>query len=124
MPGWSWHRNDGQVGRTGLRHQLHADALIETHETAAMGHGQGEQIAVRDLARAQQPLTADQASLQQTYDLMYNTYQNIFKRLGFTFRAVLADSGNIGGNSSHEFHVLKLTDDINASIEPFIKEIS
>jgi prolyl-tRNA synthetase len=48
----------------------------------------------------------DQASLQQTYDLMYSTYQNIFNRLGFTFRAVLADSGNIGGSSSHEFHVL------------------
>lgn len=48
----------------------------------------------------------DQASLQQTYDLMYSTYQNIFNRLGFSFRAVLADSGNIGGNSSHEFHVL------------------
>ena len=49
---------------------------------------------------------ADQASLQETYDLMYSTYSKIFTRLGFTFRAVEADSGNIGGNSSHEFHVL------------------
>ncbi len=48
----------------------------------------------------------DQASLQQTYDVMYATYSSIFDRLGFTFRAVEADSGNIGGNSSHEFHVL------------------
>jgi len=48
----------------------------------------------------------DQASLQQTYDLMYRTYQSIFNRLGFDFRAVMADSGNIGGSSSHEFHVL------------------
>ncbi len=48
----------------------------------------------------------DQASLQQTYELMYQTYQRIFTRLGFDFRAVMADSGNIGGNSSHEFHVL------------------
>jgi prolyl-tRNA synthetase len=48
----------------------------------------------------------DQASLQETYDLMYATYQKIFTRLGFSFRAVVADSGNIGGNSSHEFHVL------------------
>ncbi len=45
-------------------------------------------------------------SLQQTYDLMHQTYQNIFNRLGFKFRAVEADSGNIGGSSSHEFHVL------------------
>ncbi len=48
----------------------------------------------------------DKASLQQTYDLMHQTYQNIFNRLGFKFRAVEADSGNIGGSSSHEFHVL------------------
>jgi prolyl-tRNA synthetase len=47
-----------------------------------------------------------QDCLQQTYDLMYRTYQAIFNRLGFDFRAVLADSGNIGGSSSHEFHVL------------------
>jgi prolyl-tRNA synthetase len=48
----------------------------------------------------------DKASLQQTYDQMYATYQRIFTRLGFHFRAVLADSGNIGGSCSHEFHVL------------------
>ncbi|PCJ42226.1 MAG: proline--tRNA ligase [SAR86 cluster bacterium] len=48
----------------------------------------------------------DQGSLQLTYELMYATYSKIFTRLGFTFRAVEADSGNIGGNSSHEFHVL------------------
>ncbi|MFQ5660873.1 MAG: proline--tRNA ligase [Gammaproteobacteria bacterium] len=45
-------------------------------------------------------------SLQQTYELMYQTYTRIFDRLGLKFRAVLADSGNIGGNTSHEFHVL------------------
>lgn len=49
---------------------------------------------------------ADQASLELTYELMYETYSQIFTRLGFTFRAVEADSGNIGGNRSHEFHVL------------------
>jgi prolyl-tRNA synthetase len=48
----------------------------------------------------------DQASLQATYDQMYETYSNIFKRLGLKFRAVLADTGNIGGSGSHEFHVL------------------
>ena len=48
----------------------------------------------------------NQASLQETYDLMFETYSNIFKRLGLTFRAVLADTGNIGGSASHEFHVL------------------
>ena len=49
---------------------------------------------------------SNQQSLQETYDLMYQTYSNIFTRLGLEFRAVMADSGSIGGNSSHEFHVL------------------
>lgn len=48
----------------------------------------------------------NQDSLDQTYQLMYDTYSNIFSRFGFSFRAVEADSGNIGGNKSHEFHVL------------------
>jgi len=48
----------------------------------------------------------DQDSLQQTYDLMHQTYCNIFDRLGLDYRPVLADSGSIGGDASHEFHVL------------------
>jgi prolyl-tRNA synthetase len=48
----------------------------------------------------------DQASLQETYDLMHATYSRIFTRLGLRFRSVLADTGNIGGSASHEFHVL------------------
>ena len=48
----------------------------------------------------------DQDSLQQTYDAMYDAYCRIFTRLGLEFRAVMADSGAIGGNRSHEFHVL------------------
>ena len=45
-------------------------------------------------------------SLQETYDQMYKTYSTIFTHLGLNFRAVIADSGNIGGSQSHEFHVL------------------
>jgi prolyl-tRNA synthetase len=47
-----------------------------------------------------------QASLEQTYALMHETYSNIFTRLGLKFRAVSADTGAIGGTGSHEFHVL------------------
>lgn len=46
------------------------------------------------------------SSLQETYDVMFETYNNIFNRLGLKFRPVLADTGNIGGSASHEFHVL------------------
>ncbi|HEX5359897.1 MAG TPA: proline--tRNA ligase [Fluviicoccus sp.] len=49
---------------------------------------------------------ADQASLQETYDVMYDTYCRIFTRLGLDFRPVQADTGSIGGTGSHEFHVL------------------
>ena len=48
----------------------------------------------------------DGTSLQQTYDLMYQTYSAIFDRTGLIYRAVLADTGSIGGSHSHEFHVL------------------
>jgi len=48
----------------------------------------------------------DQASLQETYDLMHATYCRIFTRLGLDFRPVQADTGSIGGTGSHEFHVL------------------
>ena len=49
---------------------------------------------------------ANAESLQQTYDLMHQTYSAIFTRTGLVFRAVLADTGSIGGSHSHEFHVL------------------
>ena len=45
-------------------------------------------------------------SLQDTYDKMYRTYSAIFERTGLVVRAVLADTGSIGGSHSHEFHVL------------------
>ncbi|MDP1663933.1 MAG: proline--tRNA ligase [Methylobacter sp.] len=48
----------------------------------------------------------DHESLQVTYDAMYQAYTNIFNHLGLKFRAVIADSGSIGGAVSHEFHVL------------------
>jgi prolyl-tRNA synthetase len=48
----------------------------------------------------------DQASLQKTYEDVYQAYLKIFKRLGLEARAVEADSGAIGGSVTHEFHVL------------------
>ena len=43
------------------------------------------------------------------YKNMYDTYSRIFTRCGLAFRAVEADTGNIGGSSSHEFQVLTET---------------
>lgn len=47
-----------------------------------------------------------QESLQDTYEAMFEAYSRIFTRLGLDFRPVRADTGAIGGNYSHEFHVL------------------
>ncbi|MCK9172853.1 MAG: proline--tRNA ligase [Desulfuromonas thiophila] len=48
----------------------------------------------------------DSAGADSAYERMYRAYQRIFKRCGLQFRAVEADTGNIGGSSSHEFMVL------------------
>ncbi|NOS76263.1 MAG: proline--tRNA ligase [Methyloglobulus sp.] len=47
-----------------------------------------------------------QESLNDTYAVMHQVYTTIFTRFGLKFRAVIADSGSIGGAVSHEFHVL------------------
>ncbi len=47
-----------------------------------------------------------QADLAREYRNMHAAYTRIFSRLGLEFRAVLADSGAIGGDASQEFHVL------------------
>ncbi|MCX2779517.1 proline--tRNA ligase [Microbulbifer thermotolerans] len=61
----------------------------------------------------------DADSLQETYDAMHAAYCRIFDRIGLDYRAVLADTGSIGGSHSHEFHVLADSgeDDIAFSTE-------
>lgn len=49
---------------------------------------------------------ATEEGLEQRYKEMYDAYTRIFTRCGLTFRPVIADSGAIGGNASHEFEVL------------------
>jgi prolyl-tRNA synthetase len=48
----------------------------------------------------------DEASLAEGYRLMYEAYTRIFTRMGLKFRAVQADGGSIGGQTTQEFHVL------------------
>ena len=48
----------------------------------------------------------NQDCLKETYAKMHQAYCNIFERIGLTYRPVEADSGEIGGTGSHEFHVL------------------
>ena len=48
----------------------------------------------------------DQDSLEQGYNLMHEAYSKAFNRMGLEYRVVDADSGEIGGNRSQEFHVI------------------
>ena len=48
----------------------------------------------------------DSACLEKTYQAMFDAYCRIFDRLGLDYRPVIADTGSIGGEASHEFHVL------------------
>lgn len=48
----------------------------------------------------------DEAGLEVSYENMYKTYSKIFDRLGLHYQVVLADTGNIGGNGSHQFMAL------------------
>lgn len=47
----------------------------------------------------------DVEGLKRSYQLMFDAYTRIFKRMGLQFRAVTADNGAIGGSGSQEFHV-------------------
>ena len=51
----------------------------------------------------------DEASLQETYLTMRDTYKKIIERIGLDYKIVAADSGAIGGDASEEFHVLAET---------------
>ena len=48
----------------------------------------------------------EKASLEKTYQDMYDAYSRVFTRMGLEFRPVEADTGSIGGNHSHEFQAL------------------
>lgn len=49
---------------------------------------------------------SSQESLNEVYDRLFEAYSNIFRRCGLNFRAVIADSGAMGGKDTHEFMVL------------------
>ena len=48
----------------------------------------------------------DENGLDKSYEIMYQTYSKIFDRLGINYQVVLADTGAIGGNGSHQFMAL------------------
>ncbi|WP_428066102.1 proline--tRNA ligase [Candidatus Proelusimicrobium volucris] len=61
---------------------------------------------------------ADEKSAAEWYQRLYDAYMRIFTRFGFKFKPVEADTGNIGGNFSHEFMVLAQTGENEISVCP------
>ena len=57
--------NDGEVGLAGIGYQIHTDALIKAHKSAAMHNGKRQEVATGDLPGAQHPLPTDEALIQQ-----------------------------------------------------------
>ena len=62
----------------------------------------GREFIMKDLYS----FDVDEAGLDLSYQKMHDAYQRIYNRLKLDYRVVLADSGAIGGNESHEFMVL------------------
>ena len=44
--------------------------------------------------------------LNKTYDIIFEAYKRCFNKIGFEYKVVSADNGQIGGSESHEFHVI------------------
>lgn len=62
----------------------------------------GREFIMKDLYS----FDATQEEAYTTYDQVGQAYQNIFKRIGVPFVVAEADSGNIGGSKSHEYHLI------------------
>ena len=64
---------------------------------------------------------SNQICLDQTFEIYKEAYNNIFKSLMLDFTIVDADSGNIGGNESNEFHVIADTGEDDLLLDTDLK---
>ncbi len=65
----------------------------------------------------------DEISAKKTYNLMYETYFKIFRAMGLQAMALRADTGAIGGDLSHEFHILADTGESAIFYDEKIEEV-
>lgn len=96
-----------------IRHEFHSYKQLPVLFYQIQGKFRDETRPRSGIMRAREflmkdaySLHLDPTSLEQTYQQVYIAYRKIFDRLGLRYRAVLADTGAIGGSISHEFHVL------------------
>ena len=94
-----WGRYGPELLRIQDRHER-SFCLGPTHEEVITD------LMRSDIMKDAYSFHESEENLNQTYQLIHKAYTNILKRIGLDFRAVIADTGSIGGNGSHEFHVL------------------
>jgi len=64
----------------------------------------------------------DEKKAEESYDNMFRAYLNLFKRIGLLAIPVRADTGPIGGNLSHEFHIIANTGESNIFYDKAIED--
>jgi prolyl-tRNA synthetase len=84
------------------RNFFHIQTKFRDERRPRFGVMRGREFTMKDAYS----FDRDLESARKSYAAMYDAYGRIFTRMGLTFRAVAADTGNIGGDLSHEFQVI------------------
>lgn len=84
------------------RNFFHIQTKFRDERRPRFGVMRGREFTMKDAYS----FDRDLASARKSYAAMYDAYGRIFTRMGLQFRAVAADTGNIGGDLSHEFQVI------------------
>jgi len=95
-------RNEIHSWRQLPRNFYHIQTKFRDERRPRFGLMRGREFTMKDAYS----FDRDEESALRSYQVMYDAYMRIFKRLGLAFRAVAADTGSIGGTRSHEFQVI------------------
>ncbi|MBI5899652.1 MAG: proline--tRNA ligase [Rhodocyclales bacterium] len=95
-------RNEIQSYRQLPKNFYHIQTKFRDERRPRFGVMRGREFTMKDAYS----FDRDEAGAEKSYQAMYQAYVRTFERMGLTFRAVRADTGNIGGSLSHEFQVI------------------
>lgn len=95
-------RNEIHSWRQLPRNFYHIQTKFRDERRPRFGLMRGREFTMKDAYS----FDRDEEGALRSYQVMYDAYMRIFKRLGLAFRAVAADTGSIGGTRSHEFQVI------------------
>ncbi|MBK7014630.1 MAG: proline--tRNA ligase [Sulfuritalea sp.] len=95
-------RNEIQSYRQLPKNFYHIQTKFRDERRPRFGVMRGREFTMKDAYS----FDRDEAAAEKSYQAMYQAYVRTFERMGLSFRAVRADTGNIGGSLSHEFQVI------------------